>query len=418
MKTKKLILLALLFPGLLLAAPSDSKKENPAEIPAINLWVDLGLGLISEEDANTKMKRLGADFEITRKAEIGALEGNLYGVRQLSGKEFANLVAKIDQNTFALSISVIGMTEARAYLEVKVSLTSSRSYVAILSAPLSDLTDETRNKFQKLLAIKPEDETGSVGIAYGNVSVMYEYSKQGAKPREIHWAIVFTEHPAEIDQGEDEEVMRGKFADGSQFETPIVDDAVFWISPGAKARKLKTDSASVFVGAIEETRDKADDLKFGDPSALTEHLRKSLEKQGSGGQPASNPAINLLVDISLGLISEVDANAKIKPLGADFKSTVNAEIEALEGNLYGVRRLSGKEFANVFAKIDQVTPASSTSVIGMTEARAYLEVKVSLTSSRSYVAILSAPLSDLPVATRNKLRELLAIDSKGVSKEE
>ena len=40
--------------------------------------------------------------------------------------------------------------------------------------------------------------------------------------------------------------------------------------------------------------------------------------------------------------------------------------------------------------------------IGKTDARAYLEVKVLMTSRKGYVAIVCAPLDDLPVAIRKK----------------
>ncbi len=153
MKTKKIILLSLLLPGLLLASPSDSQKEKPVETPAINLWVDLGLGLISEEDAKAKMKPLDADFKSTLESEIKPLAGDLYGVRQVSGKHFAAIVAKIDQVSSFSSTSVIGKTKERGYLEVKIHLTSSYSYVAIVCAPLDDLPIATRNKLRGILAI-------------------------------------------------------------------------------------------------------------------------------------------------------------------------------------------------------------------------------------------------------------------------
>lgn len=153
MKTKILILLALQFPGLLLAVPSDSQKEKPVETPAINLWVDLGLGLISEEDVKAKMKPLDTDFKSTLESEIKPLAGDLYGVRQVSGKQFAAIVAEIGQVSSFSSTSVIGMTKERGYLEVKIHLTSSHSYVAIVCAPLDDLPVATRNKLRELLAI-------------------------------------------------------------------------------------------------------------------------------------------------------------------------------------------------------------------------------------------------------------------------
>ncbi len=142
-----------MFPGLLLAAPSDSQKEKPVETPAINLWVDLGLGLISEEDAKAKMKPHDTDFKSALESEMKALAGDLYGVRKVSGKQFAAIVAKIDQASGFTSTSVIGKTKERGYLEVKLHLTSSHSYVAIVCAPLDDLPVATQNKIREILAI-------------------------------------------------------------------------------------------------------------------------------------------------------------------------------------------------------------------------------------------------------------------------
>jgi hypothetical protein len=63
----------------------------------------------------------------------------------------------------------------------------------------------------------------------------------------------------------------------------------------------------------------------------------------------------------------------------------------------------GKHFAALMSKIGQVSSSSTTSVIGKTKSRAYLEVIIPLTSKHAYVAIVSAPLEDLPAATREKL---------------
>jgi hypothetical protein len=155
MKTKRPILLALLLPGLLLAAPGDSKKEKPFEPPAINLWVDFALGLISEEDAKAKMKSPGVDFKDTLESEVKPLAGDLYGVRQVSGKQFAAIVADMDKVNSFFSTSVIGETKERGYLEVEIHL-SNHSYVAIVSAPLDDLPDATRNKLRELVAMDPK----------------------------------------------------------------------------------------------------------------------------------------------------------------------------------------------------------------------------------------------------------------------
>jgi hypothetical protein len=146
MNAKQLILLAGLFSVLVLSAYGDARAEEPAEAPAINLWVDLGLGLINEEEANEKMKSLDADFKGTLKSETEALTSDLYGVRQVSGNQFASLMAKIEQVSSSSTTSVIGKTKKRAYLEVIIFLTSKHAYVAIVSAPLDDLPAATREK--------------------------------------------------------------------------------------------------------------------------------------------------------------------------------------------------------------------------------------------------------------------------------
>jgi hypothetical protein len=145
-KTKTLALLAVLLPGLLLAAPSDAANKDQATAPAINLWVDLGLGLISEEDAAETMKSLDADFESALKSETEALTSNLYGVRHVSGEQFAALVAEMDVVSSFSTTTVIGATKELGYLEVRFSLNGRHGYVAIVCAPLNDVPEATREK--------------------------------------------------------------------------------------------------------------------------------------------------------------------------------------------------------------------------------------------------------------------------------
>lgn len=148
-KTKTLALLAVLLPGLLLAAPGDAAHKEQATAPAINLWVDLGLGLISEKDAAEKMKSLDADFKSTLKSETEALTSDLYGVRHVSGKQFAALVTEMDVVSSFSTTAVIGATKELGYLEVRFSLNGRHGYVAIVCAPLNDVPEATR---QKLIA--------------------------------------------------------------------------------------------------------------------------------------------------------------------------------------------------------------------------------------------------------------------------
>ena len=145
-KTKTLVLLAALLPGLVLAAPSDAAEQDQVKARAINLWVDLGLGLISQEDATKEMRSLDADFESTLKSETEALASDLYGVRHVSGERFAAFVAEMDVVSSFSTTTVIGRTKELGYLEVKFFLTSSHGYVAIVCAPLNDVPESTRKK--------------------------------------------------------------------------------------------------------------------------------------------------------------------------------------------------------------------------------------------------------------------------------
>ena len=139
MKMKKMILVAVLIPLFSLNASAAQ--------PAINIYVDVLLGVISEDEAKEKIESLKHDFKSTLKLETDGLTGDLYGFRQLTGKQFAALVSRIGEITSFSSIQKVGKTDARAYLEVKVFLTSSKGYVAIVCSTLNDLPDDIRKKF-------------------------------------------------------------------------------------------------------------------------------------------------------------------------------------------------------------------------------------------------------------------------------
>jgi hypothetical protein len=137
---KNIILFAVLFPGLMLAAPNDTKNERLSQTPAIDLYVDSALGLISEEDAAEKSKGFKKDFKSSMNLELEALKGDIYGVRQVTGKKFAELVSQMKKVSSSSSTTLIGKSQESGYLEVKIFL-NKHSYVAILSAPLADLPE-------------------------------------------------------------------------------------------------------------------------------------------------------------------------------------------------------------------------------------------------------------------------------------
>lgn len=98
----------MLFPGILLATIGDTARVYPPKGAAINLWVDLSLGLIGEKEAKEKMNSLDAGFKKSLKSETEALTENLHGVRKVSGKQFASLVAKMNQISSFSKTTVIG----------------------------------------------------------------------------------------------------------------------------------------------------------------------------------------------------------------------------------------------------------------------------------------------------------------------
>jgi len=65
--------------------------------------------------------------------------------------------------------------------------------------------------------------------------------------------------------------------------------------------------------------------------------------------------------------------------------------------------VSEMQFAALVNRTDEKTSFSATTIIGKTNDRAYLEVKIFLKSSQSYVAIVCAPLDDMPVDTKDTL---------------
>ena len=141
MKTRLLILIAALSPALLFAKP----EVPPAGNPALNLWVDISLGLVTEEEMEEISAK--ADFKKTMEAETKAMKGNLHGTRKVSGKKLAAMVAAMDgQNSFS-ETRIIGKTKERAYLEHKVFIASGKAYVVVVWAPLDEVPEATRAMF-------------------------------------------------------------------------------------------------------------------------------------------------------------------------------------------------------------------------------------------------------------------------------
>lgn len=81
---------------------------------------------------------------------------------------------------------------------------------------------------------------------------------------------------------------------------------------------------------------------------------------------------------------------------------MQAEVDALKGGLHGVRKITGKKLAAMVSAMGTINSFSITSIIGKTTERVYLEHKVFITSGKSYVVVVWAPIDEVPEATRAK----------------
>jgi hypothetical protein len=119
--------------------PDAAREEKPNHVTAIGLWVDMGLGLLSEEAVKEKSKALGSALKIALKKETEAMTGDQHGVRFVTGKQFAAIVEAMSEVSSFCSFTIIGTTDERAYLEAEFHISSEFSYVAVVSAPRKEV---------------------------------------------------------------------------------------------------------------------------------------------------------------------------------------------------------------------------------------------------------------------------------------
>jgi hypothetical protein len=133
-----------------------TKNKEQKGISVISLWVDMGLGLVSEEAAKDKISSLGIGFKAALEKEADAMTGDLHGVRLVTGKQFSDLIDVVNGPVSSFVFyDVIGTTKKRAYLEASFPITSKFGYVAIVSVPLDDLPAAT---LKKVLALQHRAE--------------------------------------------------------------------------------------------------------------------------------------------------------------------------------------------------------------------------------------------------------------------
>jgi hypothetical protein len=135
------------------------------------------------------------------------------------------------------------------------------------------------------------------------------------------------------------------------------------------------------------------------------------ERAGQGEQSAKHSkqrtqAIDVFVDLSLGVCDEQTATKRLKTLKAkNLKAALNEEIEGLETDLVGIRQVTGEQFVALTRSMEIVSSGISIAPLGVTRDRAYLEVSVFLTSQHRYVAVVTTELAGLPEEVVNKLKQ-------------
>lgn len=130
--------------------PEAAGIATPHEVTAIRLWVDMGLGLLSEEAVKEKSKDLKTSFKVALEKEAEAMTCDQHGVRFVTGKQFDAIFGQMNEVSSFCSFTIIGTTAERAYLEAVFHISSEFSYVAVVSAPRKDIPKETITKMLEL----------------------------------------------------------------------------------------------------------------------------------------------------------------------------------------------------------------------------------------------------------------------------
>ena len=125
-------------------------KQPKQRIQAIEVFVDLSLGLCDEQAAKKRLDSLKAEnLKAALKEEIEGLEGDLVGIRQVSGEQFVALTTSMETVSSGMSIVALGASNERAYLEVNIFLTSQHRYVAVVTTELPELPKEVVKKLKQ-----------------------------------------------------------------------------------------------------------------------------------------------------------------------------------------------------------------------------------------------------------------------------
>lgn len=128
---------------------------------------------------------------------------------------------------------------------------------------------------------------------------------------------------------------------------------------------------------------------------------------GLSAAKTSNPVLNLFSDLTMGLCDEKTAKKRAEALGVkDFKNAMGEELDVLKSDLLGIRQVTAKQFAAIVKSMEIVSSGHVITPIGVSKDKAYLEVKIFLTSKLKNVVVVTTPLADLPKDLVERIRKM------------
>lgn len=120
---------------------------------------------------------------------------------------------------------------------------------------------------------------------------------------------------------------------------------------------------------------------------------------------ANLDTFDLLLDLSLGLISEKEFKARLNASGVtDLKAELEKKLKELKGDRVGLREVTADQFSRIVRSMEITSSGQQVEIIGTTRDRAYLEFRLFLSSESRYVAIVTTKLAELPEAIVKKLK--------------
>jgi hypothetical protein len=120
---------------------------------------------------------------------------------------------------------------------------------------------------------------------------------------------------------------------------------------------------------------------------------------------ANLDTFDLMLDLSLGMISEKELKARLKASGVtELKAELEKKLKELKGDRVGLREVTADQFSRIIRSMEITASGQHVEIIGVTSDRAYLEFSLFLSSESRYVAIVTSKLAELPETILKKLK--------------